>query len=454
MIYDFLMSDKTEDEPLYRRLYLGIRTAVEKGMLKKGERLPSIRKICEDLGVSKTTVETAYHQLCAEGYIRSIPQSGFAVEAEFDSVPRGYTQTVKNTRGKSCVVFDYDFGSKSVDSGNFNQWRKYVKDILNKPYLLTSYGEPRGEEALRRALQRYSFGIRGVNSDEDSIIIGAGTQALLYLLSGPLRTGTTVALEKGSYPHAEQLFRDFGFNLIYAPCDKYGIIPEELFKTKADTVLVNPNCAVNSGLAMPVQRRIDFIHWAESVGGIIIEDDFNGELRYTGRPVPAIQSFNSENVAYLGSFSKLLLPSVRIGYMVIPQRLKHRFDRVNDRYNQTASKLEQLALAAYISDGKLESNLRRLRKIYAEKSRLVISSVKKYFSERTPYILNESSLCVAVKISEQPPEEVFSLLRKNKINTIKSIYGDYNLTLGLSGIHLEQIAEGVEKIHSLLCKSD
>ena len=298
MIYDFIIQSDS-NEPLYRKIYLGIRSAITNGKLKKGEKLPSIRKISRDLNVSKTTVEAAYNQLCAEGYIKSIPQSGFRVDAEFGNISEKNSDTDKRTAIKK-KVYEYDFGSKSADLGNFTSWRKYVKDVLNKPYLLSSYGDVNGEPALREALQRYAFAVRGVHTDSESIIIGAGTQYLLYLLCGRLKDKKTIALESDSYPYAEQIFEDMGFKVIYAQSDEFGIIPRSLEISKPDIVLVNPNQTYKSGNIMPVQRRIDIINYAKENKAVIIEDDYNGELRYKSRPVPAIQSYDKAHVVYLG----------------------------------------------------------------------------------------------------------------------------------------------------------
>ena len=449
MIYDTLHNNQN-NEPKYRCLYLDIKLAIEKGSLKKGDKIPSIRKLCEELNLSKTTVEMAYNQLCSDGYIRSVPQSGFLVEADFEALEQNIINTSQNISNFAKSHFEYDFGSKTVDYIDISVWKKYLKDILNKPYLLSSYGDACGEIALRKALQRYLFDVRGVNTTGNNIVIGAGMQVLLYLLCGPLKTGNKIAIEKGAYPQAEQIFNDFGINVLYAECDSYGITAASLEKLNVDLVLINPNYSANSCKIMPIQRRVDIINICKKRNILIIEDDFNGELRYTSHPMSALQSYGNDVTIYLGSFSKLLLPSVRIAYMVLPNRLKDRLALINDKYNQTASKLEQLALSTFISDGKLETHLRRLRKLYHDKSNILVNRIKEYFPADTQFILNETALCVGIYIKDMTATQIYKALQNSGINTIRTTFGKYNLVIGFSGIEIDKIDSGIKKISDLL----
>lgn len=449
MIYDFLKISKEDKTPVYQQIYNAIKLSIEKGNLKKGVALPSIRKLSSALGVSKTTIESAYHRLCCEGYIRNIPQSGYLVEAEFSKLSSAAKSTEKKIKTPP-INYEYDFGSKSVDIANFPAWKKYVKDVLNKPYLLTSYGDTQGEPILRNALQNYSFSVRGINADEEMIVIGAGMQTLLYTLCGLLPRNKTVALQNGAYPQAEQIFKDFGFDVNIVDCDDESICLETLEKLNSDIVLVNPNTNLRNGTMMPVQRRVDLINWAKRNNKLIIEDDYNGELRYTSSPMPAIQSYCSDNVVYLCSFSKLLLPSVRISYMVMPPKLKALYDKVSANYNQTASKLEQLAIADYISDGKLEAHLRKLRKTYYQKSRELISSLKRYIGNEFDYVLNETSLSVAFNYKNIPFKKVYSQLQDAGFNTVKSDSERYNIILSFSGIEFEKIDSGIKRLSDIL----
>ena len=216
MLYDFIITDKSKKIPLYRQIYISVRNSIENGTLKKGTKLPSIRRLSSDLKVSKTTITAAYEQLCAEGYIKNKPQSGYYVEAEFEIKPKSYDKDkIKHLQKK--VYFKYDFSGKSIDEKifNLNEWKKCVKEVLNESYLLTSYGDEQGEEALRNALQKYSLGTRSVNTTSNNIIVGAGTQPLLYLLCSILGNNKKVAMADFSYIQSEFVFKSFAYEVNY-----------------------------------------------------------------------------------------------------------------------------------------------------------------------------------------------------------------------------------------------
>lgn len=196
MLYDFIIIDKTSSAPLYMQIYASIRRSVENGSLVKNTKLPSVRQLSSGLEVSKTTVSAAYEQLCVEGYIKNKPQSGYYVEAQFENAPK----KSENTHSSAIAQikrYDYDFSGKSIDDKiiNIDEWKKYVKEVINTGYMLMSYGEPQGETVLRNALQKYSLGVRSVNTSAENIVVGAGTQLLLYLLCSLVGTNKTVATQ-------------------------------------------------------------------------------------------------------------------------------------------------------------------------------------------------------------------------------------------------------------------
>ena len=326
MLYDFILTDQTNQKPLYCQIYYAVRQAIEKGSLKKGERLPSIRGLSTTLSVSKTTVIAAYDRLCAEGYITNRPQSGFFVAADFENHPRT-VENIDHPSKKENKFYEYDFSTKSIDSNiiDLAVWRKEIKNVINRSYLMTSYGDAQGEEALRYALQKYALGIRSVNATADNIVVGAGTQAILFLLCSLLGCRKRVALQKSSFVQSEYVFRSFGYDVCYFESDDYGVTMRSLESIKPDLILINPNFSGKKGTNMPVTHRIDLIRWVEQHNALIVEDDFNGELRYSSHPIPCVQHYGAKHTVYIGSFSKVLLPSVRIGYMVLPEQLMKAF---------------------------------------------------------------------------------------------------------------------------------
>lgn len=403
MIYEPIFLDESSNVPMYRQLYDSIRRAICAGGLRMGEKLPSIRKISEELGVSRTTVEQAYQQLCVEGYISSRPQSGYFVEAVItgdsdNTHASGELSDGENLTG--TVSIKYDFGSRYVESrrSDIELWRKYVRSVLSREDIVSSYGYFQGEPALRQQLVHYGMQLRGVNSTADRIVIGAGVQPLLSILCGILgETAGCVGIEYPCFPQAERVFRDFRLNIAELGHDKYGVTAQELYSSKVDVLYLNPSNTESMGRPMPISRRAEIMKWAEDTRGLIIEDDYNGALRFKSRPVPAMQGMGSgERVVYVGSFSKLLMPSVRISYMVLPPDLAEIYRERGVNYNQTSSKIEQLALAEYMRDGHIEKRLRRLRKIYAEKSQVLMQLLGQVLDSSAKLRLAETALCVDV----------------------------------------------------------
>ena len=431
---------------------MSVRNSIENGSLKKGTRMPSIRRLSSDLEVSKTTITGAYEQLCAEGYIKNKPKSGYYVEAHFENIPK-YAEKTDSADSEKNKFYQYDFSGKSIDNKiiNINEWRKCIKEIINQNYLLTSYGDKQGEQSLRLALQKYSLGTRSVNTSADNIVVGAGAQPLLYTLCSLIGREKTVAIADASYIQSEFVFRSLGYSVKYFESDEYGVTTKSLDLIKPDIILINPNFANRSGANMPVTRRLEIISWAKENNALIIEDDYNGELRYSTHPTPCMQNYDNENTVYLGSFSKVLLPSVRISYMVLPDKYIRKYEKIKTVANQTASKTEQLALAKYISNGKIDIHLRKARRVYLEKSRLMLDCIKRYFKDKAEIIFNETSLYVSIRLNgEFNRNAIQTQFEERSVNIMP--YKNENNVFGLSfsGIEEGKIENGIEILSKVL----
>lgn len=451
MLYDFILADKNAKKPMYRQIYISVRNAIENGNLKINTKLPSIRKLCSELGVSKTTVTAAYDQLCAEGYIKTKPQSGYYVAAEFVNKPKALDEEKYNSVLEN-KAYRYDFSSKSIDESiiNLSEWKKNIKDVINRNYLLTSYGDVQGEETLRIALQKYALGVRSVNSSAKNIVVGAGTQAILYILCSILGCNKKVAMARDSFVQSEFVFKSFDYEIGYFDSDENGATIESLESIKPDIILINPNFTEPYGANMPVTRRLEIIGWAKANGALIIEDDYNGELRYSTHPMPCVQNYDTENTVYIGSFSKVLLPSVRISYMVLPERIYRGYIKIRSLTNQTASKTEQLALAGYINTGKIDVHLRKARRVYLEKSKTVLQCVEKYFSD-CDTVFNETSLYVTLRLKgEFDRDRIERELSENSIKIMPYKNNGNEFGLSFSGIPSDRIEEGIRLISEII----
>lgn len=451
MIYDYITLNPKSGVPLYQQLTDSVKNAIENGYIARGGKLPSIRKLAADLKLSCTTVDAAYQQLCVEGYLTARPQRGYFVLAQMHEKSAGRLPPQVAAVRLHTPEIRYNFGSGSVDSAGIDLkiWRRHIREALNRRDVLVSYGDPQGEPELREALAAYSYSVRGVVAQPEQIVIGAGTQPLLSALCGLLRPENRLtALAEPGFLQAEQVFSDCGVPMVRLPADASGIRMDELYASGAGEVFVSPAAQAPLGAGIPMNRRVELLDWAKQTGGLLIEDDYNGELRYTARPIPAIQGMaGGENVVYLGSFSKLLLPSVRIGYMVLPPRLAKAYRARVSRYNQTASKMEQMALSRYIQEGQLERQLRRLRKLYAQKSELLLRALRQAFGKEAELTLQETMLRVAFT----PPARATAgtlcrMAEEHGIRVQSGRDGGGKILLGFAGIPVQDIEPAVQAL--------
>ena len=393
MVFDFIELEKDKRGGLYRTLYIKIKRAAECGAIKKGERLPSVREAAAQLGVSRTTVENAYTQLCIEGIAESLPQRGYFITGN----KPGNINPVASIKVESNIK--YDFSSRSIDvaAADTELWKKKVRSVLWDSGELTSYGEPQGERGLREALSAYSYKARGVVASPDNIVVGAGIGPLLNILCGLTGRDITVGFQNGGFNTAESIFYDYGIKTQILDCDLSGATIESVEKSDINVLFLIPSALSKISVTALAKRRNEYSDWLKNGDRIVIEDDYNGELRYTARSVPAFQGKSPESTVYIGSFSKLLLPSVRIAYMVLPPRLAQVFRARKHCFNQTCGKIEQLALTEYISSGALEKQLKRLRRLYYSKSQLLIKELKENLKIPFEAVLYESSLTIELQ---------------------------------------------------------
>ncbi|MBP3599578.1 MAG: PLP-dependent aminotransferase family protein [Clostridia bacterium] len=447
MLFDFADLGQKNRGELYHTLYTKIKEAAELGAIKKGEKLPSVREAAKQLGVSRTTVENAYTRLCIEGIAESRPQRGYFITGNNNNFKSGVLKSEPQT-----IKIEYDFSSRSIDTdaADTEAWKRTLRSVLWDSSLLTSYGESMGEIKLRKALADYSYKARGVRADAENIVIGAGVGPLLNILCGLIGREVTIGIENGGFAEAEGIFSDYGINTILLKSDSNGAIAERLNQNEIDVLFLLPSLLSKISVSAINNRRNEYIKWVrEKKNRLIIEDDYNGELRYTARTVSAFQGKAPENTVYIGSFSKLLLPSVRIAYMVLPTHLSEALKNRKTGYNQTCGKIEQLALSEYILKGALEKQLRRLRRIYYNKSLLLCEELKKGIPD-CDIKLYESSLTLELSVDKSiKSEEISSAALKSGIRLIKT-EKEGTVRLCFAGISEQKIPAAAKKLSSLL----
>ncbi|MFQ8601648.1 MAG: PLP-dependent aminotransferase family protein [Anaerovoracaceae bacterium] len=367
--------DSSRKKPYYLQLYDYIKQAILNGDIKESEKLPSLRSLAKSTGLSITTVEQCYNQLLVEGYIYSKAQSGYyannvfnhsnkTVPIENDFFSPQVSETEKSISSKAFSMY-YD-----PACFDFNKWKKCMNKVINEfPQTLFFESDPQGEPGLRNEIAKYLYMSRGVTCSPEQIIIGAGTQQITNHLATILRKLPIehVSLENPGYTPVRNIFRDRGFAITSVDVAGDGLVIEKLPANIRTTVYTSPSNHVFTGSVMPIGRRYELINWAAENDSYIIEDDYDSELRYFGKPIPALRSLNNNRVIYLGSFSSTLFAAVKISYMVIPEDMAKTFSSIVKDYSQTCSKLEQLTLAMFMETGYYQTHIKKLRKLYAQK---------------------------------------------------------------------------------------
>lgn len=437
-------------QPVYIQLYNHFRNMILSGAMPSDSKLPSIRKCTEIYSVSKTTVEAAYVQLEAEGCIYSVPQSGFYVSKMSDFIPHGEELESIEDSAKSGKM-EYDFTSSAADSESFkfNLWQRYVKSALRTESRLLDYGDPQGEEDLRKALCSYVSASRGIMCSENQIVIGAGVQNLLQLLCVLEKERKNVLLLGMPFEKGEAVFCDYGKSVQHR--EEYSA--EGVF---ADIIYTSPSHINYMGDVLSLSKRIDLLKYARDNDSLIIEDDYDSEFSYTGRPVPALRSLDGgERVVYFGTFSKLLLPSIRISFMVLTNELAKKYAKIKKLYNQTASKTEQIALCRYISDGHLYSRIKRTKKLYADKTKRFYSIICEGESEKIKIRMSQSGFLVSVSGEKERLSEIREYLEKEKMKVgfiEDKEKEDKKLLFSVSAISSEDIDFLAQKVQDCLKK--
>ncbi len=379
--------------PLYEYLYRRIREDIERGVIAPGEKLPSKRSFAQHLGVSLITVEGAYAQLVAEGYLRAEPRrgyyacdlasarprsnagsrtSGFSLAAGFEQPEEGLAQAYASLAGRKAgfsssgnPVADFTGGSSSTELFPYAAWAKSVREALTCEAERSLVGDvgSAGTVRLRQVIAGHLKGFRGMEVDPGCIVVGAGSQVLYNWLIQLLGRGLRYGVEDPGYVRLTKIYRANDVSLSAVPLDSQGVCLESVRSRGVDVLHIMPSHQYPTGLVTSVSRRYELLGWAsEAEGRFIVEDDYDCEFRLTGRPIPSLQSIDAlGKVVYTNTFTKSLGPAFRIGYMVLPPALAKRFHDELGFYSCTVSAIDQLALARFIESGDYERHVNRMR---------------------------------------------------------------------------------------------
>ena len=376
------------DKCLYQQIYEHIRQEIREGKLLAGERLPSTRSLAEYLQVARSTVDYAYDQLLSEGYIEAKPYKGYFVcrlEGIFTMEQREMTEpeVVRPDSEEDGIQVQIDFSPYGIDMTGFpfGVWKRITKNILNDSNSeLFAQGEPQGDYDLRMTISRYLHSSRGVNCRPEQIIVGAGNDYLLLLLEKILGRHVGIAMENPTYKRAYRIFQSFAYRIYTVDMDDKGMRADKLLELPVRAAYVMPSHQYPTGAVMTIGRRAELLRWAEKEPDrYLIEDDYDSEFRYRGKPIPSLQSSDKRGkVIYIGTFSKAIAPAIRVSYMVLPESLLEVYRRDCSFYSCTVSRIDQRILNEFIRDGYFERHLNKMRMHYRAKHDLLLAELEPF----------------------------------------------------------------------------
>ena len=367
--------------PLYQQLYQELRHEIQSGTLKAGERLPSKRKLAEQLGISVNTVEGAYVQLEAEGFVAASPRRGFFV-LETGLLPELSEAPISEPPdpGEEAPACAVDFSPSGIarDQFPFGVWRRLLRSCFNEyDDRLLLRTPQQGDLGLRTRVAQYLYKARGVRCSPEQILLGAGSDNLLFVLAYILGSDFSLAVENPLYNHAYPLFRRMGHQLTVIPVGPEGIDLRRLPDRDRTLVYTTPSHQYPLGWAMPIGQRTALLRWSgQGKDRYIIEDDYDSEFRYSSRPIPSLQSIDRQGtVIYLGTFSRSVAPALRISYMVLPPRLLALFRKRYQGYSSTVSGFEQAVLREFMASGHFETHVNRMRIYYRARRQCLVEAL-------------------------------------------------------------------------------
>lgn len=475
--------------PLYRQVYDELRGAILTGRLSPGERVPSSRSLSRSLAVSRTTVTQGYEQLLSEGYLETRSGSGTFVCVQLpdtmlqtDEVSTQtpvqpaslklsrYAQRMKfpfHLKPKPIADISFRYGRPSLAQFPIALWRKLLSHHCAESRQWLDYAlDVQGDAGLRTAIAHYLTRARAVQCDASQIVITNGTQqALDLILRVLMEPGEVMAIEDPGYLSARKVFLSHGVNLLPIPVDDSGLSVETLYEASSKAtvrlVYVTPSHQFPTGATLSLSRRLALLHWAQQTGAMIIEDDYDSEYRYGDRPIPALQGLDSsDSVLYIGTFSKVLFPSLRIGYLVLPLPLVPFVAQAKWLCDRQLPTLEQKVLTDFINQGHLESHIRKMRSHYDRCRQVLVQSLQKHFGDRVVILGEKAGIHIMVRFTLSISDDEFiyqaSLIGVELIAASSYYLGESRsgeFILGYGELDEGSIAEGIRRL-ATICERD
>ena len=457
MIEFIIPLEQESKQFLYEQIYDYIKKEIRDGKLLCGERLPSTRLLASNLQLSRSTVDLAYDQLVSEGYIEAVPYKGYFVSKveELYHIQKEEKSELPEEQTKEQFLYDFSPNKIEIKEFPLSTWKKISKNVLvDHAEEIFEMGSPKGDFTLRKTICRYLHNSRGVLCEPEQLIIGAGNDYLLMLLQKILGNQLTMAVENPTYKRAYQIFSTAGYQMRQMPVDDSGLQVDALKKSDANIAYVMPTHQFPTGVVMPIGRRLELLNWAATKDeNYIIEDDYDSEFRYKGKPIPSLQASDTkEKVIYMGTFSKSIAPAIRISFMVLPKKLLRQYDEKCSFISSTVSRIDQAILNEFIAGGHYERYLNKMRKIYRSKHDFLLEELKPF---RKKFVIKGENaglhLLLESKDAKVQEQDLLTCLSEHKVK----VYGmsDYyvddkrpthaTVIIGYANLSKEQIKQGV-----------
>ncbi len=450
--------------PLYIALYRSIRADILAGKLEPGEKLPSKRSLAQHMKISVITVENAYAQLLAEGYIYAVARKGYFASA-VEHAPEPPARSAAPAAAPPEPPYFMDFRSNHPDCARFpfSVWSRILRDELSRRETkLLSATPASGAEELREAIAAYLLEFRGMRVSAEQIIVGAGSEYLYNLIVQLLGRKHVYAVENPGHVKIPRIYEKNGIDVRYVNVDDRGMPVAELRASGADVVHLSPSHHFPTGVVMPIGRRQELLAWAgEAEGRYIIEDDYDSEFRFTGRPLPTLQSIDAGGrVIYTNTFSKSLAPSIRISYMVLPGALMERFRRELSFYACTVTSFEQYTLARFLSEGHFERHINRMKKYYRTERDAVIGAIgRSPLAGRAEILEQDAGLHFLLRVRTQKSDAALSeeaaaagirLSFLSEYLNAPAPAETHEIVVNYSGVDAGRLAEAFDRLAAIL----
>ncbi len=453
--------------PFNRQIYTQLREKILSGDLSEGTCLPASRRLAEELKVSRNVVLDVYEQLTAEGYLEARQGAGTYVAEgiRFQITLAGQALEDKATVPADTLRSDViDFRTGVPEVGLFPRkiWAKLAHEVsLSISDEALGYGHPAGSFSLRQALSRYLFRMRGVVCQPENLLITSGATQAFSLIANLLipAAGGKIVMEDPVTAGIQSIFQSTGASLHPVPVDHSGMRTDLLPNhVRPDLVLVTPSHQFPTGTILPVQRRIQLIHYIRQMDSYLIEDDYDSEFRYKGSPIHALQGLDPERVIYVGTFSKTLSPGLRLGFIVLPKPLIERFQKQKWLTDHHCASIEQLILAQFIERGYLEKHVFRMKKLYKSRRQALIAALQTHFQDSITISGDATGLHLLVRFEQFSfSQELLERIEQGGVrvypveqHAIVKGHHEQEILFGYGNLTPEQCGEGVRRLYAVL----